>query len=151
MADKLEDQLKDAGTMVKAGLGVLLRAALIGVGITVGTAVVGGLIVGTLGGGGLAITGGVFAGLFGGGYLGKFVAKNYVEKRSGPAIVVAGNLIDSVNKELGAPTGKGVVQGLEDLAKKFEEEAKKPAADATPVAAAPAPVAAEPKAPAATM
>lgn len=147
MSDKAEDTLQDIGKVAKAGLGVLLRAAAIGIGVTVLGGVAAGVIVGTAGFGGWAIAGGVFAGLFGGGYAGKWFAGNYIEKNSGPAIVVAGNVLDKVSKEM-SPDGKGL--DLNGLAKKFEEIAEKSAA-ATPAPATPAPVVAEPKAPAQTM
>jgi hypothetical protein len=141
------NELENLGNAAKAGLGVLARAAGLAIAATVATPIVLGVVAGVLGAGGWAIAGVAAAGFFAGGWVGKKLAANYIAKNSGPAIVVVGNLVDSVNKELTAQGGPAL--DIPGLTKKFDAAtadttAAAPAA-AAPVVAAPA---AEQKAPA---
>ena len=137
------NDIENLGKAAKAGLGVLARAAAIVAVATIATPIVLGVVAGAvLGAGGWAVTGVVLAGIVGGGWLGKKIAGNYVAKNSGPAIVVAGNILDGINKELTPPGGKPL--DLAGLAAKFETVA----ATATATAEVPAAVAPDVAAPA---
>lgn len=143
-ANDLDDDLKNLGRAAKAGLVVIGKSILLGLAITVGGAIAGGVLASAAGLGGLAIAASSFVGFVAGSWLGGKAAKHYVSSKSGPAIVVAGKLVDTLNKEAVANGQKPLE--IPGLTPKFED-AKAPANDA-PKAEAPA-VTVTPKAPAA--
>lgn len=134
----------DVGTSVKKGIFTVLKAVGIAVGITIGSAIMGGIIAASLapvGAATLVTLGGIGVGLIGGGYVGQFAAGSYLKSKAGPAIVAAGKLVDELDKELkaqgqpsiGAQLGveKELGQIFGDKADKKPEDAKAPAAPAT--------------------
>lgn len=143
-ASDIDEDLQNLGRAAKAGLVVIGKSILLGLAITVGGAIAGGVLASAAGLGGLAIAASSFVGFVTGGWLGGKAAKHYVSSKSGPAIVVAGKLVDTLNKEAVANGQKPLE--IPGLTPKFED-AKAPANDA-PKAEAPA-VAVTPKAPAA--
>jgi len=130
---------------VKKGLKVIGKAFLLGAAITIGGAVLGGVVASAAGLSGLAVAGSVVLGLIGGAYGGTAAAGAYIASKAAPAVEAVGNFIDEANKELVAQGQQPVV--IEGLTKKFDA-AVTPATPAIEPLVATAPAPAAPKAPA---
>lgn len=145
MARNIDEDLKTLGTVAKKGIGVVKRAALLGVAIMFGGGAAAGIGAHALAWGGLAIFGSVVGGLAVGAVVGVVVGLNYAASKAGPAVVAVGNVVEAASQEMDKQNSKTLAPGVTNS---FNAAGPNVPAE-TPVVAAPAVAPVVPAAPAA--